>query len=157
MGWTTAEKGLLWGGREPKRGYYGMDENRKGVTIGQTTAEKGLLWDGRQPKRGYYGMDDSRKVVIMGWTTAEKGLLWGGREPKRGYYGMDENTPSPHPYALHSQPISFFSISSPTQYWVSSTNHLAPRYAISPISLSILANTQMAQYCSERTNSWPFT
>ena len=42
-------------------------------------------------------------------------------------------TPSPHPYAPHAQPISFFSILSPTQYWVSSTNHLAPRYAISSI------------------------
>ena len=40
---------------------------------------------------------------------------------------------SPHPYAPHAQPISFFSILSPAQYWVSSTNHLAPRYAISYI------------------------
>ena len=31
-------------------------------------------------------------------------------------------TPSPHPYAPHVQPISFFSISSPAQYWVRSTN-----------------------------------
>ena len=28
--------------------------------------------------------------------------------------------PSPHPYAPHAQPISFFSISSPAQYWVRS-------------------------------------
>ena len=34
--------------------------------------------------------------------------------------------PSPHPYAPHSQPISFFSILSPAQYWMRSTNHLAP-------------------------------
>ena len=27
-------------------------------------------------------------------------------------------TPSPHPYAPHAQPISFFSILSPAQYWV---------------------------------------
>ena len=31
---------------------------------------------------------------------------------------------SPHPYAPHAQPISFFSILSPAQYWVSSTDHL---------------------------------
>ena len=37
------------------------------------------------------------------------------------------------PYAPHAQPISFFSILSPAQYWVRSTNHLAPRYAISSI------------------------
>ena len=42
-------------------------------------------------------------------------------------------TPSPHPYAPHSQPISFVSILSPAQYWVRSTNHLASRFAISPI------------------------
>ena len=44
-------------------------------------------------------------------------------------------TPSPHPYAAHAQPISVFSILSPAQYWVRSTNHLAPRYAISSIQL----------------------
>ena len=41
--------------------------------------------------------------------------------------------PSPHPYAPHAQPISFFSILSPAQYWVRSANHLAPRYAVSSI------------------------
>ena len=40
-------------------------------------------------------------------------------------------TPSPHPYMPHARPISFFSILSPAQYWVRSTNHLAPCYAIS--------------------------
>ena len=43
--------------------------------------------------------------------------------------------PSPHPYAPHAQPISFFSILSPAQHWVRSTNHLAPRYAISSIQI----------------------
>ena len=38
-----------------------------------------------------------------------------------------------HPYAPHAQPNSFFSILSPAQYCVRSTNHLAPRYAISSI------------------------
>ena len=42
-------------------------------------------------------------------------------------------TPTPHPYAPYAQPISFFSILSPAQYWVRSTNHLAPRYAVSSI------------------------
>ena len=31
-------------------------------------------------------------------------------------------TPCPHPYAPFAQPISFFSILSPAQYWVTSTN-----------------------------------
>ena len=34
----------------------------------------------------------------------------------------------------HAQPISFFSILSPAQYWVRSTNHLASHYVISFIS-----------------------
>ena len=38
-----------------------------------------------------------------------------------------------NPYAPHAQPISFFSILSPAQYWLTSTNHLAPRYVISSI------------------------
>ena len=42
--------------------------------------------------------------------------------------------PSPHPYAPHAQPISFFSVLSPAQYWVRCTNHLAPRYAVSSIT-----------------------
>ena len=42
-------------------------------------------------------------------------------------------TPSPHPYMPHAQSFSFFLILSPAQYWVRSTNHLAPRYAISSI------------------------
>jgi len=33
-------------------------------------------------------------------------------------------TPSPHPYAPRAQPISFLSILSPAQYWVSSTNQV---------------------------------
>jgi len=42
--------------------------------------------------------------------------------------------PSPHPYAPHDQPISFFSILSPAQCWVRSTDNLAPLYAVSSIS-----------------------
>ena len=55
------------------------------------------------------------------------GLLPSGFPTKTLY------TPSPNPFAPHAQPISFLSILSPAQYWVSSTNHLAPRYAISSI------------------------
>ena len=42
-------------------------------------------------------------------------------------------TPIPCPYALLAPPISFFSILSPAQYWMRSTDHLAPRYAVSSI------------------------
>jgi len=63
------------------------------------------------------------------------GLLPSGFPTKTLY------TPSPHPYAPHVQPISFFSILSPAQHWARSTNHLAPRYAnllYSPITSSLL-------------------
>ena len=59
------------------------------------------------------------------------------------------------PYAPHAQPISFFSILSPAQYWVRSTNHLAPRYAISsipplprPSCTNILLNTMFSNTLS---------
>ena len=55
------------------------------------------------------------------------GLLPSGFPTKTLY------TPSPHPYSPHTQPISLFSMLSPAQYWVRSSNHLAPRYAISSI------------------------
>ena len=35
-------------------------------------------------------------------------------------------TPLLSPYALHGPPVSFFSILSPEQYWVRSTDHLTP-------------------------------
>jgi len=37
---------------------------------------------------------------------------------------------SPQPYALHAPPISFYSILSPEQNWVSSTDHYAPHYIV---------------------------
>ena len=50
-----------------------------------------------------------------------------------GFSAKTLYAPSPHPYAPHAQPISLFSILSPAQYWVRSTNHSAPRYAVSSI------------------------
>ena len=57
-------------------------------------------------------------------------------------------TPSPHPYAPHAQPTSFFSILSPTQYW----DQLAPHYAVSsipplprPSSVQIFSSTPCSQ------------
>ena len=50
-----------------------------------------------------------------------------------GFHTKTLYAPSPHPYAPHAQPISFFSILLPAQYWVRSTDHLASHYAISSI------------------------
>ena len=38
--------------------------------------------------------------------------------------------PSPHPYAPHAQPISFFWILSPAQYWMRSIWHMCIYYII---------------------------
>jgi hypothetical protein len=61
----------------------------------------------------------------------------------------------PHPYAPHAQPISFFLILSPARYWVRSTNHLVPRYAVSsitplprPSSVQIFSSTPYSQTLS---------
>ena len=53
---------------------------------------------------------------------------------------------SPHPYAPYAQPISFFSFLSPAQYWVRSTNHLAPRYAISSNFRALLHQWNVWKY-----------
>ena len=53
--------------------------------------------------------------------------------PSLRFPHQDPIHPSPHAYMPHAQPISFFLILSPAQYWVRSTTHLAPRYAISYI------------------------
>ena len=40
------------------------------------------------------------------------------------------HTPLLSPYTLHAQPISFFSILSLEQYWVTSTDHSSPHYVV---------------------------
>ena len=67
--------------------------------------------------------------IIQPFTPRSPSGLFPSSFPTKTLY-----TPSPYPYMPHAQPISFFSILSPAQYWVGSTNHLAPCYAISSIS-----------------------
>ena len=63
------------------------------------------------------------------------GLLPSGFSTKTLY------TPSPHPYAPHAQPIPFFSILLPAQYWARSTNHLATDYIIQRSKYAILMSS----------------
>ena len=88
-----------------------------------------LSW--ASPVQSIYPHPTSWRYVLILYTHLRLGLqigLFPSGFPTKILY-----TPSPHPYAPHVQPISFFSILSPAQYWLRSTNHLAPRYAISSI------------------------
>ena len=83
------------------------------------------------PIQSIYPHPTSWRSVLILFTHLRLGLPSGSFppvSPPRPY-----TPPSPHPYVPHAQPISFFSILSPVQYWVRSTDHLAPRYAISSI------------------------
>ena len=69
-----------------------------------------------------------------------------------GFANKSLYTPSPHPYATHAQPSTFFSILTPAQYWVRNTSHFAPRYAISstpplprPSYIQIFSSTPCSQ------------
>ena len=53
-----------------------------------------------------------------------------------GFHTKTLYTPSPHPYAPHALPISFFSILSPAQYWVRNTDHFNYNYTICTSHLS---------------------
>jgi len=84
-----------------------------------------------QPNHSIYPHPTSCRSVLILSTLLRLGLpsgLFPSGFPTKALY-----TPSPHPHAPHAQPISFFSILSSAQYWVRSTNHLAPSYAVSSI------------------------
>jgi len=53
--------------------------------------------------------------------------------PSLRFPHQDTIHPLSSPIRATAQSISFFSILSPAQYWVRSTNHLAPRHAVSSI------------------------
>ena len=95
------------------------------------TSVRHLCLSWASPIQSIYPHPTSRRSILILSTHLRLGLpscLFPSVFPTKTLY-----TPSPHPYAPHAQPISFFSILSPAQYCVRSTNHLAPRYAISSI------------------------
>jgi len=80
-----------------------------------------LSWAG--PIQSIYPHPTSWRSILILSTHLSLGLpsgLFPSGFPTKTLY-----TPSPQPYAPHAQHISFFSILSPAQYWVSSTNRLA--------------------------------
>ena len=102
---------------------------RRFITALKSVRQLSLSWNSSIQSK--YPLPTSWRSILILLTHLRLGLPSGSFPPVspiRPY-----TTPSPHPYAPHAQPISFFSILSPAQYWVNSTNHLAARYAFSSI------------------------
>ena len=102
---------------------------RRFITALTSVRHLSLSWD--SPIQSIYPHPTSWRSILILSTHLCLGLPSGLFPP--GFPTKTLYTPSPHPYAPHAQPISFFSILSPAHYWVRSTNHLPPRYSISSI------------------------
>ena len=96
---------------------------RRFITAPTSVRQLSLSW--ASPIQSIYPHPTSWRSSLILSTHLRLDLLPSGFPTKTRY------TPSPHLYVPHAQPISFFSILSPAQYWVRSINHLASRYAIS--------------------------
>ena len=57
-------------------------------------------------------------------------------------------SPSPHQYAPHAQPISFFSILSPAKYWVRSTKKFLDYFEIRHLIMVRILSYTISYYCS---------
>ena len=102
---------------------------RRFITALTSVRHLSLSW--ASPIQSLYPHPTSWRSILILSTHLRLGLpsgLFPSGFPTKTLYTL-----SPHPYAPHAQPISFFSILSPANYWVRSTNHLAPRYTISSI------------------------
>ena len=113
---------------------------RRFITALTSVRHLSLSW--ASPIQSIYPHPTSWRSILILSTHLRLGLP-SGLLPS-GFLTKTLYTPSPRPYVLHGQPISFFSILPPAQYWVRSTNHLAPRYAISFIPP--LPRTSKSQY-----------
>jgi len=99
---------------------------RRFITALTSVRHMSLSWDG--PIQSTYPHPTSWRCILILSTHLRLDLpsgIFPPVSPPRTY-----TPPSPHSYVPHAQPISFFSILSPAQYCVSSTDHLTPHYAI---------------------------
>ena len=102
---------------------------RRFITALTSVRHLSLSW--ASPIQSIYPHPTSWRSILILITHLRLGLpsgLFPSGFPTKTLY-----TPSPHPYVPRAQYISFFSILSTAQYWLRSTSHLAPRYAISSI------------------------
>ena len=84
------------------------------------TSVRHLSQSWASPIQSIYSHPTSWRSILMLSTHLRLGLpsgLFPSGFPTKTLY-----TPSPHPYAPHAQPISFFSILLPARYWVRSTD-----------------------------------
>ena len=92
---------------------------RRFITALTSVCHQSLSW--ASPIQSIYPHPTSWRSILILSTHLRLGLpsnLLPSGFPSRSY-----TPPSPRPYAPHDQPISFFSILSPEQYWARSTNH----------------------------------
>ena len=117
--------------------FLAFHRTRRFITALTSVRHLSLSWT--SPIQSIYPHPTSWRSILLLSTHLRPGLpsgLFPSGFPTKTLY-----TPSPHPYAPHAQPISFFSIVSPAQYWVRITNHLARPYAVSsnpPVTSSLL-------------------
>ena len=102
---------------------------RRFITVLTSVRHLSLFW--ANPIQSTYPHPTSWRSILILSTHLRLGLpsgLFPSGFPTKKLYA-----PSPPTYAPHALPISFFSILSSVHYWVRSTDHLAPRYAVSSI------------------------
>ena len=108
---------------------------RRFITALTSARQLSLSW--ASPIQSIYPHPTSWRSILILPTHLLLGLP--SRLLPSGFPTKTLDTPSTHPYAPHAQPISFFSILSPARYWLSGTNHLAPRYSISSTYFHVIS------------------
>ena len=101
----------------PTKKFSAFHGTRRFITALTSVCHLSLSW--ASPIQSIYPHPTLWRSVLILSTHLHLGLLSGSFppvSPPRPY-----TAPFPHPYAPHAQPISFFSILSPAQYWVRTT------------------------------------